>query len=67
MKPEWPLYGLGALAGVLIGAAAQVFEWSDEAVSWVAAGTIAAILLAYLPRIESRHGRHRDKPGSARG
>lgn len=55
------------MAGVLIGAAAQVFEWSDEAVSWVAAGTIAAILLAYLPRIESRHGRHRDKPGSARG
>lgn len=67
MKPEWPLYGLGALAGLLIGIAAQVFAWSDETVSWVAAVTFAVILFTYLPRIESRHGRHGGKPGSARG
>jgi hypothetical protein len=67
MKPEWPLYGLGALAGVLIGVAAEVFAWGDETVSWVTAGTLAVILFIYLPRIDSRRGHHRSKPGSARG
>ncbi|MBM3667184.1 MAG: hypothetical protein FJW90_06825 [Actinobacteria bacterium] len=57
MKPEWPLYGLGALAGTLIGVASDVFGWTDETVSWVAAGVIAALLFTYLPLMDRRRGR----------
>jgi hypothetical protein len=66
MKPEWPLYGLGALTGALIGGAAALFGWSDQTVSWVAGAAIAVILWTYLPLMDRRRGRSGPKARSAR-
>jgi hypothetical protein len=66
MKPEWPLYGLGVVAGTVIGVSAAIFDWSDQTVSWVAAATIAVTLWTYLPRIDRRSDRRGPKARSAR-
>ncbi len=66
MKPEWPLYGLGVIAGAVIGVSAALFDWSDQTVSWVAAATMAVLLWTYLPRIDRRARRGKPEAGSAR-
>ena len=66
MKPEWPLYGLCALAGALIGVGASVFGWDDATVSWVGGGALFVLIWTYLPLADRRRGRGPDAH-SARG
>lgn len=58
MKPEWPLYGLGAVLGTVLGVTSALFEWSYETERWVGFAALAVVLWTYLPLM----ARRRDSP-----
>ena len=67
MKPEWPLYGLGALMALVVGILTEILGWSEDTRDLVLGAGIALLLFTYLPRIETRRGRRGGSAGSARG
>lgn len=67
MKPEWPLYGLGALMAIVVGVLAAILDWSDQTTNMVCGAGLAVLLFTYLPRMARRRDRQAAEARSARG